>query len=142
MNILLLSMSSFPKGDMVDGKNGTRVRQLQESRFTYDNSKGEKIEEKYYSQLEPITRMLIEEGRQPDEVIMLCTEEAIAKKNIKWGDEEDAISPCEFYESRINEYRSKDIIYTKIPQSLNELKDLEKAGEGTDTIDPNLPESK
>ena len=142
MNILLLSMSSFPKGDMVDGKNGTRVRQLQESRFTYDNSKGEKIEEKYYSQLEPITRMLIEEGRQPDEVIMLCTEEAIAKKNIKWGDEEDAISPCEFYESRINEYRSKDIIYTKIPQSLNELKDLGKAGEGTDTIDPNLPESK
>lgn len=153
MNILLLSMSSFPRGNMVPG---TKVRQLQENKFTYDNSKGEKIEREYYSQLEPITEMLIEEGNQPDEVIMLCTKESITKMDIKWGDKKDTISPCEFYESRINDYKNeydknnknkygykeKDITYTKIPQSLNELEDLEKASEGTDTIDPDLPESK
>lgn len=151
MNILLLSMSSFPRGDMDTGKNGTRVRKLQENRFTYDNSKGEKIERKYYSQLEPITEMLIEEGKLPDEVIMLCTKESITEMDIKWGKEEKKISPCEFYKYRINEYKNKcnkydykekRIKYRKIPRSLDDTEDSKKASESDGTIDANLPKTK
>ncbi len=134
MNILLLSMSSFPKGEKIIDADGNEVRKLQKSKFTYDNSNGQKIEREYYSQLEPITRMLIEEGRQPDEVIMLCTDESIGKKYIACDDEQVLlISPCEFYERRINELvePGKKIVYTKIPQSLNK-----------GVIDPDLPESK
>ena len=134
MNILLLSMSSFPKGEKIIDADGNEVRKLQKSKFTYDNSNGQKIEREYYSQLEPITRMLIEEDRQPDEVIMLCTAESIGEKYIACDDEQVLlISPCEFYERRINDLvePGKKIVYTKIPQSLN-----------NGVIDPDLPESK
>lgn len=73
MNILLLSMSTFPYlGNKEDEKD--KPRRLRKSRFTYMNNK---VEE-YYSQLEPITRVLIENGNKPDEVIALCTKASVS----------------------------------------------------------------
>lgn len=52
-------MSTFPYlGNKEDEKD--KPRRLRKSRFTYMNNK---VEE-YYSQLEPITRVLIENGNK------------------------------------------------------------------------------
>lgn len=114
MNILLLSMSTFPYlGNKEDEKD--KPRRLRKSRFTYMNNK---VEE-YYSQLEPITRVLIENGNKPDEVIALCTKESTTEGEYRLDDDKiDTKSPLGFYISRINEVAGKNnkIIYTKFPQ--------------------------
>lgn len=96
-NILILSMSTFPRGDIIS-----------ESRFIWGDMKKEDSIS-YYSQLEPITRMLISEGNKPDDVLILCTKESVEPKEISTeyrGREE--ISPLEFYKERIGETELAD----------------------------------
>ena len=104
MNILLLSMSTFPYlGNKEDEKD--KPRRLRKSRFTYMNNK---VEE-YYSQLEPITRVLIENGNKPDEVIALCTKASTTEGEYRLDDDKtDTKSPLDFYISRITEVADKN----------------------------------
>lgn len=114
MNILLLSMSTFPYlGNKEDEKD--KPRRLRKSRFTYMNNK---VEE-YYSQLEPITRVLIENGNKPDEVIALCTKASTTEGEYRLDDDKtDTKSPLDFYISRITEVadKNKTIKFKKFPQ--------------------------
>lgn len=128
MNILLLSMSTFPYLENKEDEKD-KPRRLRKSRFTYMNNK---VEE-YYSQLEPITRVLIENGNKPDEVIALCTKASTTEGEYRLDDDKiDIKSPLGFYISRITEVadKNKTIKYKKFPQ-------------GEDTyLDPNDTKSK
>lgn len=130
MNILLLAMSYFP-GQKELGKDGHEFIRLKKSKYTYDDENPKE----YYSQLEPITRMLIEKGHRPDEIIILCTRESVQDAYIKLeqnDQNEQEISPFDFYIQRINSFIKNDetITYTKIPRAEDKY------------IDPGIPESK
>ena len=109
MNILLLSMSRLPV------KDGNPINQNM-CTWMDENNNLHKIS--YYSQLEPITRMLIEEGEVPDEVIMLCTQESVKQETFQLEGVEKNMSPCEFYQERINLQvkNGKTINYITMPQ--------------------------
>lgn len=114
MNILLLSMSTFPYLENKEEEKD-KPRRLRKSKFTYMNNK---VEE-YYSQLEPITRVLIENGNKPDEVITLCTKASMTEREYRLDDDKtDTKSPLDFYISRITEVADKNntIKYKKFPQ--------------------------
>ena len=108
MNILLLSMS----------KLSVREGIIEESKCKWTDENNTEHEIEYYSQLEPITRMLIEAGEIPDEVIMLCTRESVEQVPFMLKDEEKIMSPCEFYQERINLQlkNEKEIHYITMPQ--------------------------
>lgn len=112
MNILLLSMSTFPYSE---NKENT-VRKLRKSKFSYSGNETEE----YYSQLEPITRVLIEKGDKPDEVLALCTKASVTKRKYMLDDDENTYekSPLDFYIDRISDGPDKDktITYIKFPQ--------------------------
>lgn len=117
MNILLLSMSTFPYLENKEDEKD-KPRRLRKSRFTYRNNK-EEYKEEYYSQLEPITRVLIENGNIPNEVIALCTKVSTTESEYRLDDDKTYTkSPFGFYISRINEVACKNnkIIYKKFPQ--------------------------
>lgn len=100
-------------GNKEDEKD--KPRRLRKSRFTYMNNK---VEE-YYSQLEPITRVLIENGNKPDEVIALCTKASTTEGEYRLDDDKtDTKSPLDFYISRITEVadKNKTIKFKKFPQ--------------------------
>lgn len=116
MNILLLSMSTFPYLENKEDEKD-KPRRLRKSRFTYRNNK-----EEYYSQLEPITRVLIENGNIPNEVIALCTKASTTESEYRLDDDKTYTkSPLDFYISRITEVAGKDntIEYKKFPQGEN-----------------------
>ena len=100
MNILLLSMSklSVREGIIEDSK----------CKWTDENNTEHEIE--YYSQLEPITRMLIEAGEIPDEVIMLCTRESVEQVSFMLKDEDKVPS-----RSKITAFASGHIGFWKSP---------------------------
>lgn len=134
MNVLILAMSTLPE------------KSVSKSKAIWDGEDNKRIEIEYYSQLEPVTEMLIEQGNIPDEVLIICTKEVCDKvKNFALEDEEDDkyykerhfddVTALSFYENRIKDYIDNkkiesDIKFTKIPQNSNEY------------INPYLAESK
>lgn len=129
MNVLILAMSTLPKNP------------VSKSKAIWDGEDNKQIEIEYYSQLEPITEMLIEQGNVPDEILILCTRKVydareLLLKNgeVEWNYSEN-ISAIEFYKKRIREYLTnkqceKNIKFTKIPEDTKNY------------VDPMLAESK
>lgn len=84
----------------------------------------------YYSQLEPVSRMLIEEKGNIDEVLAICTTKAIEKTEFSEEDGESnlVMSAYDYYVKRINgAFPNNEIKFTQCPSNaFDEKNEIEK----------------
>ena len=84
----------------------------------------------YYSQLEPVSRMLIEEKGNIDEVLAICTTKAIEKTEFSEEDGESnlVMSAYDYYVKRINgAFPNNGIKFTQCPSNaFDEKNEIEK----------------
>ena len=84
----------------------------------------------YYSQLEPVSRILIEEKGNIDEVLAICTTKAIEKTEFSEEDGESnlVMSAYDYYVKRINgAFPNNEIKFTQCPSNaFDEKNEIEK----------------
>lgn len=103
-NILIVGMSTFP-------------RTVSKCKF-YEPDNNNEIE--YYSQIEPITRMIIHKNIKIDEVIILCTKDVKEKKKLDIEElyiKEEEYSEIEFYKKRIKDTENVELKCVEFPKN-------------------------
>lgn len=103
-NFLLLAMSTFN----FDNKN---LPKKELPKYSYVTDKSVKDKKEYYSQLEPVSREIIESGIIPDQIVVLCTKETLKEENFYLNEDPEHVvcySPYNFYKERISRFLPDD----------------------------------